>query len=97
MLLVKDRKTGMSNWELSEKYDIPRSSIQYIISNYANSSKKRGQEEKLIKRDFRVIKTNISQKYKKNFKYSIPDIIKELSLNISKPTVSRYLKSIYFK
>jgi len=58
MLIVKDRKTGMPYRELSKKYDIPRSSIQYIISNYANSSKKRGPKEKLAKNDIRRIKTN---------------------------------------
>ena len=59
LIIVKDRKTGMSYWELFETYDISSSSIQYIISNYANSSKKRGPREKLTKSDIRRIKTNI--------------------------------------
>ena len=42
------------------------------------------------------MKTNISQKYGKHLKSSIPDIIKELNLNASKPTVCRTLKCINF-
>jgi len=97
ILIFNDRKRGMSYRDLSEKYGIPRSSIQYIVYNYHNVSRKPGPKEKLSKNDIRRIKTNITQKYEKNFKCSIPDIIEDLHLNVSKPTVCRILKSINFK
>ena len=36
LLIIKDKKTGLTYEDLSKKYGIPRSSIQYIVDNYAN-------------------------------------------------------------
>ena len=37
--------------EISNKYNIPRPSIRYIIRNYANNHVKRGPKEKITKND----------------------------------------------
>ena len=53
LLIIKDKKMGLSYGDLSKKYGIPRSSIQYIVDNYAKVAKKRGPKEKLTKSNIR--------------------------------------------
>ena len=48
-LIMSDRKAGISYEEISNKFSIPRPSIQYIIQNYANNHVKRGPKEKITK------------------------------------------------
>ena len=40
LLIIKDKKMGLSYGDLSKNYGIPRSSIQYIVDNYAVVDKK---------------------------------------------------------
>jgi len=96
-LIFHDRNNGMSYGELSKKYGISRSSIQYIVENYVNRSKKRGPKVKIGKADQRRIQTVIKQKYEKNLKCTLPDIVKELDLKVNKSTVSRSLRCLKFE
>jgi len=91
VLIMRDRKAGMSYGEISNKYNIPRPSIQYIIQNYTNNHVKRGPKEKIAKNDKRRIASHITGQYEKNAKCSMKDIIQDLQLNVSKATVSRDL------
>jgi len=79
------------------KYGIPRSTIQYIVTNDLTTSKKGGQKVKLTKGDNRRIQTYVKQSYEKNVKSLLTDIIKGMHLNVSKSTVCRSLKCLNFK
>jgi len=94
---MNDRKMGVSNTDISKKYNITRPSIQYIVRNYGKNFKKRGPKEKLTKSDKRRIKTLITGQYERHVKCSISDIIKDSQLNVSNVTVCRTFKCLKFK
>ena len=70
----------MSCSEIHKKYRIPRSTIQYIVTNDLTTNKKRGQKVKLTKGDNRRIQTYVKQSYEKNVKSSLTDIIKDMQI-----------------
>jgi len=48
-LIIKDLRNGLFLGNMSKKYGLSRSSIQYIINSYGKQRKKRGAKYKLSK------------------------------------------------
>ena len=58
--IMKDRRSRLSLGDLARKYDLPKSTIQYIVNNYGKQKKKTGPKDKLLKHDKRRIKQLIN-------------------------------------
>ena len=67
---MRDRADNMSYGKLSEKYHIPRPSVQYIIQSFTKSKLKRGPKSKIDKLDQRLMKTELEISFKENKKCS---------------------------
>ena len=93
---MEDNRKGLSLGEISKRYGLKRSTVQYIISSYGNHLKKRGPKEKITKNDRRHIQTILNSNKINNGKCSSLDIIKDLNLNMSRSTVYRSLKCMKF-
>ena len=48
-LIIQDRKSGFSLGQLADKYELARSTIQYVITNYRKQHKKRSPKVKISK------------------------------------------------
>jgi len=96
LLIIKDRRMGLSYGKLSNKYGLKRSSIQYIIDNYGKQHKKRGPKEKINKNDKRRMISVLSDSRVTNVKCSSKNILKDLNLSVSSRTVCRTLKVLQF-
>jgi len=95
-LIIQDRRMGSSYGNLAAKYEMKRSSVQYIIQNYGKRHKKVGPKDKITKSDKRKMLSLLSESRLSNAKCSSMDIVKELDLKVSSRTVSRNLKSLNF-
>lgn len=82
--------------ELSKKYYIPKSTIQYMLENKGKIKLKRGPKWKINKFDKRRIKTAVD--HFNDFKgYVVArDIKNEMNLNVSLRTMQRCLKSMKY-
>lgn len=82
----------MSFADLRNKYQIARSSAQYIIENINKHLKKSGRKEKLTKCDKRKIISSVEFANKERRKLSSLDIKLDLRLDVSRNTICRFLK-----
>ena len=91
-----ERSNGRSYGEISKKYGISRSTIQYMVKNDGRSKKKNGPKEKLSKGDKRRILALVNDSFTKKVKCSSTDIKNTMQLNVSKHTICRVLRRMNY-
>lgn len=84
----------MTYGNLKKKYNISRSTIQYIILSDNKCKKKNGRKEAISKYDKRKILSMLDYSNANKIKLSSLDIIRELKLTASRSTVCRVLRYI---
>lgn len=94
--VIKDRKDGLSLGQISKKYNLSKPTVQSIINNYGKQKHKTGPKDKLSKNDKRRIKSFIDYNFKNQIKCTARSIIDNFSLNISRSTICRFLKTNNF-
>lgn len=94
--ILDDRSKGLSYLELSKKYNIPKSTIQYMIQNKNNIKLRRGPKYKIDKYDKRRIRSTLDRCNNIGEKVEARNILNEFNLNVSIRTMQRCLKSMKF-
>lgn len=87
---------GKSYGQLKKKYNLPRSTIQFIVKSNGKCKKKNGRKEIINKQDKRRIVSLISEASLTKTKCSSKDIINNLNIKVSRSTVCRVIKCLGF-
>ena len=82
----------MTYGEIRNKYKISRSSAQYIYENFRKPLKKTGRKELLTKGDKRRIISAVGISNEEKKKCSSLSLKLDLSLDVSRSTICRFLK-----